>query len=34
MHVTQIPGSALRVNNIIVKVESVINYDYAIVIIE
>lgn len=34
MHVTKIPGSALQVNNIIVMLESVINYDYVIMIIE
>lgn len=34
MHVTKIPGSALQVNNIIVILESAINYDYVIMIIK
>lgn len=34
MFVTQIPGSVLQVNNIIVILENVINYDYTIMIIK
>lgn len=34
MPVTQIAGSALRVNNITVILESVINYDYTIMIMK
>lgn len=34
MPVTQIPGLVLQVNNIIVILESVINYDYTIMIIK
>lgn len=33
MHATRIPGLVLQVNNIIEVLESVINYDYTIMII-
>lgn len=34
MYVSQIPALVLQVNNIIVILESVINYDYTIMIIK